>query len=89
MIVLRRQKPLTNALEGLYLPCVDHMLEDYWVEGCDESLPRCTCDWQKTRCGLLFTHDGVGFHPTGRWRYIRCLYQGETILNHLPFPSAL
>ena len=27
--------------------------------------------------GLPFqTHDGVGFHPTGRWHYIRCLYQG-------------
>ena len=27
MVVLRRQKPLTNALDGLYLPFVDHMLE--------------------------------------------------------------
>ena len=32
---------------------------------------------------------GVAFHPTERWRYIGCLYQGETILNPLPLPSAL
>ena len=41
--VLRRQKPLTNALDGLYLPCVDRMLEARWVEGCAVSLPRRTC----------------------------------------------
>ena len=29
---------------------------------------------------------GVDFHLT---RYIGCLYQGETILNPLPLPSAL
>ena len=29
---------------------------------------------------------GVGFHPTGGWRYIGCLW--ETILNPLPLPSA-
>ena len=27
IVVLRRQKLLTNALDGLYLPFVDHMLE--------------------------------------------------------------
>ena len=27
ILVLRRQKPSTNALDGLYLPCVDRMLE--------------------------------------------------------------
>ena len=43
ILVLRRQKPSTNALDGLYLPCVDRMLEARWVEGCDESLPRRTC----------------------------------------------
>ena len=43
IVVLRRQKPSTNALDGLYLPCVDHMLEARWVEACDESLPRLTC----------------------------------------------
>ena len=41
--VLRRQKPLTNALDGLYLPCVDCMLEARWVEGCAVSMPRHTC----------------------------------------------
>ena len=42
ILVLRRQKSSTNALDRLYLPCVDHMLEAHWVEGCDESLARCT-----------------------------------------------
>ena len=32
-IVLRRQKPLTNALDGLYVPRVVCMLEARWVEG--------------------------------------------------------
>ena len=82
--VLRRQKPSTNALDGLYLPFVDLMLESRWVEGCDESVPGRSCVWRKSRQGLPFTHNGVGFHPTGRWRYIGCLYQGETILNPLP-----
>ena len=41
--VLRRQKPLTNALDGLYLLCVGCMLEARWIEGCVESLPRLTC----------------------------------------------
>ena len=37
IIVLRRQKPLGNALDGLlYFPCVDCMLEARWVEGCAE-----------------------------------------------------
>ena len=43
-VVLRRQKPLNNALDGLYLLCVDRVLEACWVEGCDESLPRRTGD---------------------------------------------
>ena len=86
--VLRRHKPLTNALDGLYLPCVDLMLEAHWVEGCAESLPRRTCVWWISRRGLPFTPDGVGFHPTRKWHYIGCLYQGETILNPLPLPSA-
>ena len=38
ILVLRRQKPSTNALDGLYLPCVDHMLEACWVERCAVSL---------------------------------------------------
>ena len=43
IVVLRRQKPLTNALDGLYLLCVDPMLEARWVEGCAVSLLRHTC----------------------------------------------
>ena len=38
----KRQKPLTNALDGLYLQCVDRILEARWVEGCAESFPRRT-----------------------------------------------
>ncbi len=43
ILVLRRQKPSTNALDGLYLPFVDRMLKARWVEGCDESVPRRSC----------------------------------------------
>ena len=43
ILVLRRQKPPTNALYGLYLPWMDHMLEARWVEGCGESLLRHAC----------------------------------------------
>ena len=43
ILVLRRQKPSTNALDGLYLQCVGCMLDARWVEGCAESLPRHTC----------------------------------------------
>ena len=89
ILVLRRQKLSTNALDGLYLPCEDCMLEARWVEGCAVSLSRRTCVWWKSLQRLPFTHDGVGFHLTGRWRYIRCLYQGGAILNPLPLPSAL
>ena len=89
ILVLRRQKPSTNALDGLYLSCVDHMLEARCVEGCAVSLLRRTGVWQKSRWGLPFTHDGVGFRPTGRWRYIGCLYQGGAILNPLPLPLPL
>ena len=65
IVVLRRQKPSTNALDRLYLPCADCMLEARWVEGCAGSLLRCTGVWQKSCCGLSFTHDGMGFHPMG------------------------
>ena len=43
ILVLRRQKPSTNALDGLYLPWMDRMLEARWVKGCAEGLPRRTC----------------------------------------------
>ena len=82
--VLRRQKPSTNALDGLYLKFVDHMLEAWWVDCCDESVPGRSCVWRKSCWGLPFTHDGEGFHPTGRCCYIICLYQGGAILNPLP-----
>ena len=37
----------------------------------------------KTGDGLSFAHDGVGFHPTGRWCYIGCLCQGGGYLQFL------
>ena len=43
ILVLIRQKPSTNAQDGLYLPCVDCMLEACWVEGCAVSLPKRAC----------------------------------------------
>ena len=43
IVVLRRQKPSTDALDGLYLPFVDCMLEARWVEGCDDSVPGHSC----------------------------------------------
>ena len=42
IVVLRRQKPLANALDGLHLPWTGRMLEARWIEGCAESLPRRT-----------------------------------------------
>ena len=86
ILVLKRKKLSTNALDGLYFPCVDHMLEACWAEGCAVSFSRHTCVWQKSCRGLPFTHDGAGFHPMGRWCYIGCLYQGgqSSILNPLP-----
>ena len=38
ILVLRRQKPLTIALDGLYFPCVYCMLEARWVEGCGQGV---------------------------------------------------
>ena len=46
------------------------------------------CQTEKTPGASPFTH-GAGFHPTGRWRYIGCLYQGGAILDPLTLPSAL
>ena len=43
ILVLRRQKPSTNALDGLYLSYVNRMLEACWVESCAESSPRRKC----------------------------------------------
>ena len=57
ILVLRRQKPSTNALGGLYLQCVDHMLEARWVEGCAVPLPRLRVSDGKV--------SGASLHP--RW----------------------
>ena len=38
ILALRRQKPLTNALDGLYLPCAVCKLRVLWDESCAESL---------------------------------------------------
>ena len=61
ILVLRRQKPSTNALDGLYLPCVDCMLEARWVEGCAESLRKVD--------GAFLHPWWCGFSLHGRWWY--------------------
>ena len=87
ILALKRQKPLTNALDGLYLPCADGMLEVHWVEGRADKLRWHTSMRGESPGAYLHPRwNGVGFHPTGRLRYIGCLYQGETILNPLPPP---
>ena len=75
ILVLRRQKPPTNALDGLYLPCVDSMLEAHWVEGCAVSLSRHTCVWWKSRQGF----------PSPTW----CRFQphGEVALHRMSLPG--
>ena len=83
-LALKRQKPLTNALDGLYLPCADRMLRVRWIEGRVDTLRWHSSVWGESRRGLSFAHDGVGFHPTGRWRYIGCLYQGGQ--SSIPYP---
>lgn len=37
---LRKQKPLSNALDGLYLLCEEHMLRTQWKGGYDGTLSR-------------------------------------------------
>ena len=74
--VLRRQKPSTNAQDGLYLPCVDRMLEACWVEGCDESLPRHTRVWQKKSLG-------ASLHP----RWCRFSPHREVALHWMSIPG--
>ena len=74
-------------------PCADRMLQVRWVEGRTACIEVACgihlCDEEKAAGAFLHPRYGVGFHPTGRQRYIGCLYQGETILNPLPLPSAL
>ena len=41
---VRRQRPWTNALGGLYLPCLNRMLGCRWVDGRDEVLRRYTSE---------------------------------------------
>ena len=38
ILALKRQKPLTNALDGLYLSCADRILQVRWVEGRADTL---------------------------------------------------
>ena len=88
ILVLWRQKPLTNAQDGLYLPCVDRMLEACWVEGV-------LC-----HCWGVHVSDGkvAGGSPSPTWcRFSphmevvlhRMSLPGETILNPLPLPLTL
>ena len=87
IVVLRRQKPLTNALDGLYLRWVDCMLEACWVEGCAVSLVRHTCVGWKCHWGLPFTNDGVVFHSTGGGVTSDVSTRGG--LSSIPYPYSL
>ena len=84
ILVLRRQKPLTNALDWLYLQCVDYMLEACWVESCDVSLPRCTCDSWKSCQWLPFTYNGRGGierQIRGAWPPLSSLFHNCPVLQ--------
>ena len=74
ILSLKRQKPLTNSLDGMYFPCADRMPLVRWDEGRADTLKWHTFVLGESRRGVSFTRDGVGFHPTGVWRYIGCLY---------------
>ena len=73
---LRRQRPWTNALGGLCLPCLNRMLGCRWVDGRDEALRWYTSEWRKSR-RRLSSPAWWGFHSMGRWRYTGYLYKGE------------
>ena len=73
ILALKTQKPSTNALNGLHLPCVDRMLEALGWRLCWVVIAEAyTCVWRKSRRELPFTYNGVDFQPMGRCRYIRC-----------------
>ena len=68
-VQLRKWSPTTDAPDGLCSTCKKSMLRA-WGGGVyfGQSM------WpvrshEGSRWGLSFTHDGVGFHPNGRWRY--------------------
>ena len=68
-VLLRKWSPTTDAQDGLCLMCKKSML---WARGGGDRFGKSM--WparsrEGSRRGLSFTHDGVGFHPNGRWRY--------------------
>ena len=66
---VRRQRPWTNALGGLHMPCLNRMLGGRWVDGRDEALRWYTSEWGKSR-RRLSSPTWWGLHSNGRWRYI-------------------
>ena len=44
---VRKQRPWTNVLGGLYLPYLNRLLGCRWVDGCDEALRWYTSEWGK------------------------------------------
>lgn len=68
-VLLRKWSPTTDAQDGLCLTCEKSMLRargggDRFGKSMWPARSR-----EGSRRGLSFTHDGVGFHPNGRWRY--------------------
>ena len=90
ILVLRRQKPSTNVFAACGSYARGSLGSRLWW-GITEAY---MCK-RKSRRGLPFTHDGVGFYPWGGGvTSLGFLYQGETILNPQssilnPLPSAL
>ena len=90
ILVLRRQKPLTNALDGLYLPRVDCMLQR--LAGLKVALCHCRgvhVSDEKVAGGFPSPMMVQVFTPQGGGVIHRMSLPGGAILNPLPLPSAL
>ena len=89
ILALKRQKPLTNALDGLYLTCADRILLVFWVKGRADTLRWHASMWGESWQGFSITHDGVGFHSTGSGVTLEVSTRGRqsSITNTCPLLS--
>ena len=72
---VRRQRPWTNALGGLYLPCLNRMLGCRWVDGRAVALRWYTSEWGKSR-RRLSSPEMVWFSLHGEVALYRISLQG-------------
>jgi len=63
-MLAEKQRPWTNALGGLYLPCLNRMLGHRWVDGRDEALRWYTSESEKVAGGSPHPRGEV-FTPWG------------------------